>query len=216
MELLKERRALKNKLVYRLKIEENSSRPRYKARIDVKGCNQKNGIDFEEIFSLVVKMSSIIVVLRIAASLDYEIKQLDVKTTFLYGDLEEKFYMEQPKGFEVLGKENLVCQLKKSLYGLKQTSRQWYEKFDSLMAQHNFKKTHTDHCVFIKRYVSGDFVILMLNVDDMLIVGHDKKKITVLKLVLSKSFTMKDLGLAKKILGMKITQDQSKKLLWLS
>ena len=120
MELRKERRALKNKLVYRLKIEENSSRPRYKARIDVKGCNQKKGIDFEEIFSLVVKMSSIIVVLRIAASLDYEIKQLDVKTTFLYGDLEEKFYMEQPKGFEVLGKENLVCQLKKSLYGLKQ------------------------------------------------------------------------------------------------
>ena len=74
----------------------------------------------------------------------------------------------------------------------------------------------TNHYVFIKRYASGDFFILLLYVDDMLIVGHDKKKITVLKLVLSKSFTMKDLGLAKKILGMKITQDQSKKLLWLS
>ena len=83
----------------------------------VKGSNQRKGIDFEEIFSSVVKMSSIRVVLSLAARLDLKIEQLDVKTTFLHGDLEEEIYMEQPKGFEVAGKENLACRLKKSLYG---------------------------------------------------------------------------------------------------
>ena len=120
VELPKGRKALKNKWVYRLKNEENNPRPRYKARLVVKGFNQKKGVDFEEIFSPVVKMSSIRVVLGLAASLDLEIEQLDVKTAFLHGDLEEEIYMEQPEGFEVVGKENLVCRLQKSLYGLKQ------------------------------------------------------------------------------------------------
>ena len=97
-------------------------------------------------------MTSIRVVLGLAASLDLEIEQLDFKTAFLHGDLEEKIYMEQPEGFEIAGKENLVCQLKKSLYSLKQAPRQWYKRFNSFMAEHDFKKTLTDHCVFVKKY----------------------------------------------------------------
>ena len=89
----------------------------------MKGFNQKKGIDFKEIFSLVVKMSSIMVVLRIVASLNLEIQQLDVKNVFLHGDLEEEIYMEQHEGFGVKGKENLACRLKKSLYSLKQAPR---------------------------------------------------------------------------------------------
>jgi len=162
-----------------------------------------------------VKISSIRVVLGLAASLDLEIEQLNVKTAFLHGDLEEEIYMKQSKGFEVVGKRNFVCQLHESLYGLKQAPIQWYKKFDSFIAKHDFNKTLTDHCVFIKKYASGDFIILLLYVDDMLIVGHDPKKISTLKKVLNKSFSMKDLGFAKKILGMKITRDRSKKLLWL-
>ena len=120
----------------------------------------EKGIDFEEIFSLMVKMSSFRVFLGIAASLDLEIKQLDIKTTFLRGNLKEEIYMEQLKGFEVSGKENLVCQLQKSLYGLKHAPRQWYKKFDSFMAQHDFNKIHTNHCVFIKRYASESCVMV--------------------------------------------------------
>ena len=93
------KRALKNRWVYRLKQDENTSIPRYKARLVVKGFSQKKGIDFEEIFSPVVKMSSIRVVLGLASSLDLEVEQIDVKTAFLHGDLEEEIYMEQPKGF---------------------------------------------------------------------------------------------------------------------
>ena len=206
VELPKGRRALKNKWVYRLKTEENNSKPRYKARLVVKRSSQRKGIDFEEIFSLVVKVSSIRVVLGLATSLDLEMEQLDVKTAFLHGDLEEELYMEQPEGFEVVGKENLVCRLKKGLYGFKQAPRQWYKRFDSFMVEHNFKKTLTDHCVFVKKYASGDFIILLLYVDDMLIIGYDPKSIIALNKALSKSFAIKDLRSAKQILGIKITQ----------
>lgn len=214
--LPKGKRALKNKWMYKLKTEENNSRPRYKARLVVKGFSQKKGIDFEEIFSPVVKMSSIRVVLGLAASLDLEVEQLDVKTAFLHGDLEEEIYMDQPEGFKVKGKENLVCQLKKSLYGLKQAPRQWYKKFDSFMIDHGYQRTNSDHCVFVKRFDDGEFIILLLYVDDMLIVGQNSEKISKLKPEMKKYFAMKDLGPAKHILGMSIRRDRKEHKLWLS
>lgn len=108
---------LQNKWVYKLK-EEDGGRKRYKARLVVKGFAQKKGIDFDEIVSLVVKMTSIRTILSLVAVEDMHREQLDVKTTFLHGDLEEEIYMQQPQGYEVKGKEKLVCRLKKSLYGL--------------------------------------------------------------------------------------------------
>ena len=133
VQLLAGKRALDNKWVYRLK-EEDGGKKRYKARLVVKGFAQKKGIDFDEIFSLVVKMTSIKTILSIVAVEDLHLEQLDVKTTFLHGNLEEEIYMQQPQGYEVKGKEKLVCRLKKSLYGLKQAPRQWYLKFDRFMA----------------------------------------------------------------------------------
>ena len=213
--LPKGKRALKNKWVYRLKIE-NNSQQRYKVRLVVKGFSQKKCIDFKEIFSPVVKMSSIRVVLGLTASLNLEIEQLGVKTTFLHGDLEKEIYMEQPEGFNVKGKKELVCKLKKSLYGLKQAPRQWYKKFDSFMENHSFSKTISDHCVFVKKFGENDFIILLLYMDDMLIVSKDASKIENMKRELSKSFTMKDLGSAKQIFGMKISRDRKTRKLWLS
>ncbi|KAL5863382.1 hypothetical protein ACOSQ3_000896 [Xanthoceras sorbifolium] len=210
------RKALKNKWVYKIKSEEGNSQPRYKARLVVKGFGQKKGVDFEEIFSPVVKMSSIRVVLGLAASLNLEVEQLDVKTAFLHGDLDEEIYMEQPEGFQVKGKEKSVCRLKKSLYGLKQAPRQWYKKFDSFMEKNEYNRTTADHCVFIKKFSDGDFIILLLYVDDMLIVGQDIGKINKLKKELSKSFAMKDLGPAKQILGMRITRNRQNRRIWLS
>ena len=100
--------------------EEDGGKKRYKAsRLVVKGFAQKKGIDFDEIFSLIVKMTSIRTILSLVAVEDLHLEQLDVKTTFLHGDLEEDIYMQQPQGYEVKGKENLVYRLKKSLYGLK-------------------------------------------------------------------------------------------------
>ena len=192
---------MKCKWVFKLKTQENSSKPKYKARLVVKGFAQKKGIDFDEIFSPVVKMSSICVALGMAASMDLEVEQLDVKTTFLHGELEEEIYIKQPEGFEVEGKEQLVCKLKKSLYGLKQTPIQWYKKFDSFMIENGFKHTAADPCVYIK-WIGESFVLLLLYVDDMLILGKDLPIIDRLKKELSKSFLKKDLGLVKQILGM--------------
>ena len=123
---------------------------KYKVRLVVKGFNQKQGIDFDEIFSPMVKMRLIRVILGLTASLDLELEQMDVKTAFLHGDLEEEIYMVQPEGFETKGKEHRVCRLKKSLYGLKQPPRQWYKKFDSFMVGHACTRIDADHCVYVR------------------------------------------------------------------
>ncbi|KAG8478926.1 hypothetical protein CXB51_028925 [Gossypium anomalum] len=174
---MESKRALKNRWIYRLKQEEKSSSPRYKARLVVKGYTQKNGVDFEEIFSSVVKMSSIRTILSLAVCYDLEVEQMDVKTAFLHGNLEEELYMDQLEGFVAQGKEDYVCRLKKSLYGLKQAPRQWYKKFESIMREQGYKKTTSDHCVFVKRFSGDDFIILLLYVDDMLIVGQNASRI---------------------------------------
>jgi hypothetical protein len=103
--------------------EEDGGEKRYKARLVVKGFAQKKGIDLDEIFSPIVKMTSIRTILSLMVVEDLHPEQLDVKTTFLHGDLEEDIYMQQPQRYEVKGKENLVCRLKKSLYGLKKATR---------------------------------------------------------------------------------------------
>eukprot|EP00253_Pinus_taeda_P017592 PITA_17592 len=138
---------------------------------------------------------------------------MDGKTTFLHGDLEEEIYMKQPEGFAVKGKKELVCKLKKSLYGLKQSARMWYQKFDTFIRGLGFTRSKADHCVYFK--LIGDRVMyLVLYVDDMLLVGNDKEIIQDLKTQLSSKFDMKDLGVANYILGMEIKRDQAKRKLW--
>lgn len=140
---------------------------------------------------------------------------MDVKTTFLHGDLEEEIYMKQPEGFAAKGKKELVCKLKKSLYGLKQSPRMWYQKFDTFIRRLGFTRSKVDHCVYFK--LIGDRVIsLFLYVDDMLLVGNDKEIIQDLKTQLSSEFDMKDLGVANYILGMEIKRDRAKRKLWLN
>ena len=127
----------------------------------MKGFSLKKGIDFEEIFSLVVKMSSIRVVLGLAASMNLKIEQLNVKIASLHGDLVEEIYMEHPERFTIKGKEYLVCRLNKSLYSLKHASRHWYKKFDSFMVEHGYDRNASDHCVFVKKFSYGKFIILL-------------------------------------------------------
>jgi hypothetical protein len=209
------KRALHNKWVYKLK-EEDGGKTWYKARLVLKGFAQKKGIDFDEIFSLVFKMTSIRTILSLVAVEDLHLEQLDVKTTFLHGDLEEEIYMQQPQGYEVKEKENLVCRLKKSLYGLNKAPRKWYCKFDRFMAEQGYSRCHSDHCVYFKKLENGSYIIFLLHVNDMIVVGSNMDDINVLKKKLANSFAMKDLGVAKKILGMRITRDRKNHKLTLS
>jgi hypothetical protein len=208
------KKALHNKWVYRVKEEHNGSK-RHKARLVVKGFQQKEGIDYTDIFSPVVRLNTIRSVLSIVATEGLHLEQLDVKTAFLHGDLEEEIYMQQPEGFSVKGKGKLVCKLTKSLYGLKQAPRQWYKKFDGFMQRHGYNKCNADHCCYFKRFESS-YIILLLYVDDMLVAGPDMDEIQMLKKQLSREFDMKDLGAAKQILGMRINRDKQKGTLQLS
>ncbi|GKB97749.1 transposable element [Tanacetum coccineum] len=121
-----------------------------------------------------------------------ELEQLDVKTAFLHGDLEEEIYMSQPEGFVVQGKEDYVCKLRKSLYGLKQSPRQWYKRFDSFMVKHGFSRSAYDCCVYHKKAPSGSLIYLLL------------------------IFNMKDLGAAERIIGMELIRDRKQGKLFLS
>ncbi|CAL8992131.1 unnamed protein product, partial [Prunus brigantina] len=118
--------------------------------------------------------------------------------------------MSQPEGFKVAGKENWVCKLQKSLYGLKQSPRQWYKRFDRFMIGHKYTRSHYDHCVYFRKLQDGTFIYLLLYVDDMLVACKSKVEIERLKTQLSNEFEMKDLGEARKILGMKIERDRAK------
>ena len=216
VELPKGRKAIGNKWVFKIKRDGNDQVERYRARLVVKGYAQKEGIDFNEIFSPVVRLTTIRVVLAMCAAFDLHLEQLDVKTAFLHGELKEEIYMLQPEGFEEQGKENLVCRLTKSLYGLKQAPRCWYKRFDSFIISLEYNRLSSDHCTYYKRFDDNDFIILLLYVDDMLVVGPNKDRIQELKAQLAREFDMKDLGPANKILGMQINRDRKDRKIWLS
>ena len=189
---------------------------RFKGRVVAKGYSQKEGIDYNEIFSPVVKHVSIRSFLSLVVNFDMELEQMDVKTTFLHGDLEERILMEHPEGFIVQGNEDKVCLLRKYLYGLKQSPRQWNLKFDSFMKKQMFIRSEFDSCVYMNDINTKKVVYLLLYVDDTLIASGNKSAIQSLKDSLSGEIEMKDLGKASIILGMDITRDRKKGILVLS
>jgi hypothetical protein len=142
---------------------------------------------------------------------------MDVKTAFLNGELDEEIYMAQPAGFEVQGHERKVCRLKRSIYDLKQSSRQWYLRIHDSITSFGFKMIEEDHCVYLKlKRSKRSILILSLYVDDILLAGNDMDSIVITKKWLSSTFEMKDMGDANFVLGVKIIIDRSKKLLSLS
>ena len=141
---------------------------------------------------------------------------MDVKTAFLHGEFEETSYMVQLEWFIQHGHEHLVCKLKKSLYGLKQSPRQWYKRFDSHMIQIGYERCEYDYCVYVKILDDGSSIFLLFYVDDMLIAAKSTIEVNKLKILLSIEFDMKDLGATKKNLGMEIPKDKTLGRLWLS
>jgi len=163
----------------------------------------------------VALLKSVRILLAIAAYYDYEIWQMDVKTAFLNGKLEEEVYMTQPEGFLSKGNEHLVCKLLWTIYGLRQASRRWNIRFDETIKEFGFIKNIDEPCVYKK--VSGSAVtFLVLYVDDILLIGNDIPMLQSVKVWLSKNFTMKDLGEASYILGMKIYRDRSRRMIGLT
>nr|GFB28572.1 retrotransposon protein, putative, Ty1-copia subclass [Tanacetum cinerariifolium] len=186
----------------------------YKARLVAKGFTQTSRIDYEETFSPVADIRVIRILIAIAAYYDYEIWQMDAKTAFLNGHLNEEVYMEKPEGFVNPKYPNRVCKLKRSIYGLKQASRQWNKRFDDEIKKFSFTQNHDEPCVYIKASGSN-ITFLILYVDDILLMGNGIPMLQSVKTYIGKCFAMKDLGKVAYILGIRIYQDRSKRLIGL-
>jgi hypothetical protein len=180
-----------------------------------KGFTQREGIDYTKTFSPVSSKDSFRIIMALVAHYDLKLHQMDVKTAFLNGNLQENIYMAQLEGFAMEGKEHMRCKLKKFLYGLKQASRQWYIKFDKVIRSFSFTENKVDNCIYVK-FKGKDFIILVLYVDDTLLTSTDKNMLYETKSFLSSNFDMKDLDDASYVLGIEIHRDQTKGILGLS
>ncbi|KAG1670109.1 hypothetical protein FOA52_013685 [Chlamydomonas sp. UWO 241] len=182
---------------------------RFKARVVAKGFKQVEGVDYLQTFAPCADKNSFRVVLAIACERDLEMEQLDIKTAFLNGELEETIYMQQPPGYEVGGRD-MVCRLKRTLYGLKQAPRAWYLKLSEELAKIGFFPSNADPCLFIMK--SNDFTAVIVHVDDMLVVGRPKI-VAHTKHMLSQVFTTTDMGPAAFYTGIDIERDREHRTL---
>ncbi|KAJ9554225.1 hypothetical protein OSB04_018270 [Centaurea solstitialis] len=184
------KRPIGSKWVFKIKTRSDGSVDRYKARLVAKGFNQEYGIDYEETFAPVARITSVRSLLAIAATKHWPLFQMDVKNAFLNGDLSEEVYMTPPPGVSL--PTGHVCRLRKALYGLKQAPRAWFEKFSKTVLSLGFSASNYDSGLFT-RTSDSESILLLLYVDDMIITGDDSNGIASLKQSLSSSFEMKDL-----------------------
>ena len=205
-ELPSGKRAVGCKWIFTIKHEADGSVERFKARLVAKGFTQAYGINYQETFAPVAKLNTVRVLLSLASNLDWPLYQLDVKNAFLNGDLEEEVYMDIPPGIESPATANRVCKLKKSLYGLKQSPRAWFDRFSKVLKRYGYNQCQTDHTLFIKHFLAGKIVVLIVYVDDIILTGNSTAEINKLKELLAREFEIKDLGNLKYFLGMEVAR----------
>jgi hypothetical protein len=193
-----------SKWIFKIKHAIDGSIEKYKTRFVARGFSQKEGIDYEETFAPVVRYISIRTIIALAAKMKWKLHQMDVKTTFLNGAIEEEVYIEKPQGFEVEDKKSHVCKLKKSLYGLKQDPGAWYGRIDNFLRSLGFTKSKVDSNLYFK-VMNDEPMTLLLYVDDLFLTGEENL-ITECKKRLTSEFEMKYLGLMHYFLGLKVWQ----------
>lgn len=193
-------RPLTGKWVFKLKRGADGAVLRFKARFVVRGFEQEYGINFHDTFASVVKSMTYKALFAIAASLDWEVEQMDVKTAFLYGKVDEQIYVRQPHGFE---SGEGYCLLNRALYGLKQAPRVWYNTLSTFLVSLGFSMLDSNFSVFYKGRL-----FVAIYVDDLLLIGPEIIEINLLKAALHKRFQMADLGPAKFYLGMSLHRDR--------
>ncbi|KAJ4790458.1 reverse transcriptase [Rhynchospora pubera] len=206
--LPKDHKPIGVKWVYKKKLNAQGEVERYKTRLVVKGYKQKAGIDYEEVFAPVARMETICLLISLAAQNKWNIYQMDVKSAFFNGVLEEEVYIDQPPGYIKEGQEEKVLKLKKALYGLKQAPRAWNTRIDTYFKKHGFVQCSYEHALYVK-VCHDDIMFVALYVDDMIFMGNNNDMIEKFKLKMSKEFEMTNLGLMSYFLGLEVKQDKS-------
>ena len=209
------RKALRCKWVFRLKPKTQNQPKTYKARLVVKGFEQQYGVDYLETFAPVVKLSSVRTLLALAVHENHYVHQMDVKTAFLNGDIEEEIYMTQPEGYEDKSFPNAVCYLKKSLYGLKQAPRNWYKKIDPVLQSVGVSRSVADNGIYCG-VVNDVCIRIALYVDDLIISCAEAALLQKVKKSLESHFKMKDLGAVSHCLGIEIDYSRDRGSMFLS
>lgn len=194
------------KWVYKTKFNENGEVDKYKARLVVKGYSQQYGVDYTEVFAPVARMETIRLVVALAAQKGWIIYQLDVKSAFLHGELNEEVFVEQPCGYVQKGNEHKVYKLKKALYGLKQAPRAWYSRIEAYFMKEGFKRCDYEHTLFIKTRKEDKVLIVSLYVDDLVFTGNDDFMFTEFRNSMKQEFDMTDLGKMRYFLGLEVLQ----------
>ncbi|CAO2841229.1 unnamed protein product [Amaranthus hypochondriacus] len=193
------------KWVYKTKLNAEGNVEKYKARLVAKGYKQKEAIDHNEVFAPVARQETIRLVLSLSAQNGWTVFHLDVKLAFLYGELQEEVYVNQPPGFVRKGNENKVYRLKKALYGLKQAPRTWYTRIDSVFAKLGFEKCPYEHTLYVKKN-NNKILIVCLYVDDLIYTGSDSQMIEEFKKQMKHEFDMTDIGNMNYYLGIEVDQ----------
>ena len=212
VELPSGRKPVGSKWVFKVKTDEDGNVERYKARLVAQGFTQKFGADYDETFCPVVRLESIRTLIALSVQHGLQLHQVDVTTAFLNGKLEEEVFMKQPEGFVAKGREHLVCRLKKSLYGLKQSPRCWNTALDKHLREIGFTQTESDPCIY--RASKGEPFFLGVYVDDIVMASKSQTRLAEVKKSLAKKFDIKDLGRLHHFLGMKVVQDETMGNVW--
>lgn len=201
------RKVIGVKWVYRTKLNADGSINKHKARLVVKGYAQIPGVDYSDTFAPVARLDIIRLLLAVAAQKNWKVFQLDVKSAFLNGYLQEEIYVEQPEGYVKEGEEDKVYLLKKALYGLKQAPRAWYSRIDEHLCNLGFAKSPSESTLYVK-HNGDDVLIISLYVDDLLVTGNKACIVEKFKQEMMEVFEMTDLGLMAFFLGMEIKQSE--------
>ena len=204
---------LRGKWVYKLKYNIDGLISRYKARWVAKGFQQREGIDLEETFSPVVKSCTTQVLNALAAHYGWNIEQMDAVTAYLNSDIDVILYIETPTGYKIVGK---ICLLRKTIYGLKQSARQWSKDLNRSMIKAGLKRLMSDYSAFAKNLGTSKVVIVIVYVDDFLFFGPDLTEINIIKSFLADQYKMKDLGSCGQFTGIKLERNLEAKTISLS